>query len=59
MLVAVGVLVGEGQASWVVKISAVLKVNLSDTVLDSPNLLYHVWTRGGSSHRQASRLLRT
>lgn len=27
MLVAVGVLVGEGQASWVVKISAVLKVN--------------------------------
>lgn len=28
MLVAVGVLVGEGQASWVVKISAVLKVNL-------------------------------
>jgi hypothetical protein len=33
--------------------------HLSDTVLDSPNLLYHVWTRGGSSHRQASRLLRT
>lgn len=28
MLAVVGVLVGEGQASWVVKISAVLRVNL-------------------------------
>lgn len=49
---AVGVLVGEGQASWIVRISAVLRVNL---IRYKPKLARYWWSRPSILARRRQR----